>query len=117
MSSIDHIFDNAFRNLDELETLLQYLKTERQHVNTSILPESRFKLGWRQLYALYHSEYGHCLKRGCSAETLTYYANNKVSGMHMRESRWFWKTVLKIAVKRNYAKEIQKSSYRRYKFL
>ena len=120
-SPIDDVFDKAFNSMDELETILQYIRSERDHIEMAVILESKFRMGWGQLYKLYHSTDGHCLKRGCSKETLQYWAN-KVQGKNkctssMTENKWFWKTVLKIAVKRGWAKELQKSGEcRRYVF-
>jgi len=116
MTSIERIFNKTFGHLDELETLLQYLKAERQDINMLILPESKFRTGWKQLHRLYHSENGHCLKNGCGKDTLRYHANQIPGGM--KESKWFWRIVLVIAVKRNWAEEsVNSSNYRKYKFL
>lgn len=114
-SPVERIFDKAFTHIDELETIIQYLKSERQHVDMAILPESKFRTGWKQLVKLYNSSDGHCLKEGCGKATLQYWANQVPGGMD--ESKWFWRTVLVIAVKRNLAVEsINHSNCRKYKF-
>ena len=117
---INHIFDKAFNHMDELETILQYVKSERDFIKHAILPEDKFKCGWKQLVNLYHSKNGHCLKCGCGAETLMYWANNEMTNKHsipMHESKWFWKTVLKIAVQRGWAIQTNDSGCRSYRFL
>lgn len=112
---IGKAINNAYKRIDELENDLQFIEKERQHIDMAILPESKFRTGWKQLVKLYNSSDGHCLKEGCGKATLQYWANNVPGGMD--ESKWFWRTVLVIAVKRNWAVEsINHSNCRKYKF-
>lgn len=80
------------------------------------MDKGRFKAGWRHLCSLYRSKDGHCLRYGCGRETLKYWANKHYSGHLDVESAYFYREVLREAVRRGWcSEEITLAGYRKYK--
>lgn len=98
-----------------ISLLREMESTPNMYISIPAIPETRLIQGWKHLCKLYKSEYKHCLRYGCSKETLAYWAN-KLWGFGP-ESPWFYREVLREAVRREWAIE-SKNEYgcRAYKF-